>query len=578
MSIIHTTRSLTLILALLSTFLIACPSNSQLSMVAMQDGVRLATEVYLPKGGGDAFPTILLRSPYGRGESSQAKEYTKRGYAYVIQDVRGFGDSEGEHRVFYADGWREGFSDGADTVDWITRQPWCDGHVGTAGGSALGITQALLAPATDKVGSQSIDVAASQFYGDLAYQGGVWRKSMCEGWLAMLKLDTTESTWKQHTVLDDFWGYYDAEAKAPEVTAPAIHAGGWYDIFQQGTIDHFIARQNHGGPGAKGNQRLIMGPGAHGTYSKEAALRLPLLRAAAVRVSHHHQAFQDYWLKGRDNGIMDLPAVYYWTFGDDTSRDAPGMEWRVADTWPPFATQELALFLTQDGLLTALSPTAQEASRSFTYDPADPFPTYGGNNLLLPSGPFDQREVNEGRTDILTFATEPLTKPIEITGHVFVHLAISTNAPDTDFTAKLIDVYPAGDDREILVLDGIQRVKFRHGFEEPEPLLTSAEEIVSVEIDLWSTSWIFNTNHRIGLHVSSSNYPRFEKNPNSGDDWPTEDNLHAAHNTIHMSESHPSALILPMKPDEQEVRLATIMNPEDLRKARLERQAEEDAR
>jgi hypothetical protein len=187
------------------------------------------------------------------------------------------------------------------------------------------------------------------------------------------------------------------------------------------------------------------------------------------------------------------------------------------------------------------------------YDPAQPFPTHGGANLLLPAGPFDQRTVNEGRTDLLKFATAPLERPIEVTGRVRVVLYVSSDAPDTDFTAKLVDVFPAGDDREILMLDNIRRVKYRSGFEAPAPLLVSPDQVVTIEIDLWSISWIYNTGHRIGLQISSSNYPRFEKNPNTGDDFPKEDNLRVAHNMVHTGKNRPSALFLPLRdatPDE----------------------------
>jgi len=165
--------------------------------------------------------------------------------------------------------------------------------------------------------------------------------------------------------------------------------------------------------------------------------------------------------------------------------------------------------------------------------------------LTIPFGPFDQRKIGH-REDVLKFATEPLEKPIDITGHVRVRLYVSSDAPDTDSTAKLIDVYPDG--REILMLDGIQRLKLRHGFSKPDPLPPG--EIDEVEIDLWSISLIINKGHRIGLHVSSSNYPRFEVNPNNGDDFPSENNLAVAHNTIYMDKAHPSALILPLPAQE----------------------------
>ncbi|HIJ73253.1 MAG TPA: CocE/NonD family hydrolase [Candidatus Hydrogenedentes bacterium] len=519
----------------------------QTVMVEMTDGTKLATDYYVPEEGGPAFPVILARSTYGRALGMKDGErFNGGGYAFVIQDVRGMGASEGEKNVFYAEGWRESQHDGADTVAWIKAQEWCNGKIGTYGGSALGMTQVLLAPATRDVVFQFIEVAPSSWYGQVAYQGGVFRKSPMEGWLTLIGQPHVIDLYKSHPTCDAFWTYYNAESKAPDITAAALHVGGWYDIFQQGTINNFVSRQNNGGPGAKGNQKLIMKWSPHGpdvtpdyTHNEN---RFDL------RVSHQRDALLDAWLKGNTAAIADMPTVWYYTLGDDAP-GAPGMEWRTADGWPPFPTVDTPYFLGSDGRLTPDLTQAAAGSRSFTYDPANPFPTHGGANLLptLPSGPFDQRKGNEGRNDVLKFATEPLVQPVEATGRVRARLYVSSDAPDTDFTAKLIDVFPQGDEREILVLDNIQRVKYRNGFEEPAPLLTSADEVVEVEIDLWSISWVFNTGHQIGLQISSSNYPRFDKNPNTGDDFPSEDNLRVANNTVHSGKTHPSALLLPLR-------------------------------
>ena len=522
---------------------VAAPAGT--AMVEMRDGTKLTADYYFPAAGEAPFPAVVMRSTYGRGSDEFAAEYTNQGYAVVIQDVRGRGGSEGKDDAFYADGWRPNLQDGADTVAWVKTQDWCNGKIGTVGASALGITQALMAPATRLVACQYIEVAASTFYGQVSYQGGVFRKNLCEGWLEAQKIPHVIGLWKSHPSYDTFWTYYNAEAQAADVTAPGLHVGGWYDIFQLGTINTFLTRQYRGGPGAKGNQKLILKWSGHGKDMtpdlKHNENRFDL------RVSDFRHEFLAYWLKGEDNGIMDKPAVHYYVMGDDTDPDAPGMEWRTADTWPPFPTSETAFYLKEDGLLSAAGPGPAGKNATFTYDPVNPFPTHGGANLFMPYGPYDQRTANADRTDLLTFATAPLAEPIEVTGHVMARLYVSTDAPDTDFTAKLIDVYPAGDDREILVLDSVQRVKYRHGFEKPAPLLESADQVVEIEIDLWHISWIFNTAHRIGLHVSSSNYPRFEKNPNTGEDFPKEDNLRAARNTVHMGAAHPSALLLPVR-------------------------------
>lgn len=514
--------------------------------VAMPDGVELATDYYLPAEGGPAWPVIVARTPYARGIAMERVErYIKRGFACVMQDVRGTGHSKGDKNVFYADGWRPENQDGRNTIDWVRKQPWCNGRVATYGESAVGVTSVLLAPVTENLACQVIRVTPSNFYHNMAYQGGVWRKNLCEAWLLLLGLGQMIPYYKSHTTWDDFWAGYDVEAKAPEITAPGLHIGGWYDIFQQGTINNFVSRQNNGGPGAKGNQMLIMRWSAH-VHDDCPDFRFPENRRS-LDTGAIENRWYDYWLKGEQNGVIDEPRVRYYTYGDDRDPDAPGMEWRTADTWPPFATEATRFFLADGGGLAREVPV-RESFGQFAYDPANPHPTRGGANLFLAAGPWDQRVTREGRSDYLLFATAPLDEPLEATGAVTVELYVSTDAPDTDFTAKLLDIYPEGDSREILILDGIRRVKFRDGFDKPAPLLTSPDEIVRLTVELWSTSWVFNKGHRIGVQVSSSNYPRFEKNPNTGDNFPDGSNQRVANNRVHFGGAHASSLILPVRP------------------------------
>jgi len=510
-------------------------------MVPMRDGNRLETDIYLPSEEGP-FPVVLMRSTYGR-KLGNPESWTQRGYALVVQDVRGRGGSEGRDQAFYADGWRPKFMDGADTVAWIRSQPWCNGKIGSHGGSALGITQTLMAPATKGLTCQYIDSAASAFYGQLSYQGGVFRKKMCEGWLSLQKIPDVIDLWKSHPSYDPFWSYYNAEEVVERVSVPALHVGGWQDIFAKGTIQSFVTRQTSGGKGARGNQKLIMKWSPHGP-DVSPDFSWPKSRFD-VRVSHEVRRFFDYWLKGIENGVMDEPAVNYYAVGDDRDETAPGMEWRTGDSWPPCPTREMAYYLEPRRTMSLEKPRGKPDKASFHYDPEDPFPTHGGANLFLPSGPFDQRTVNAGRKDLLAFATKPLDKPLEIVGPLRTTLYVSTNCPDTDFTAKVVDIYPKGDEREILMIDGIQRVKYRDGYRKPCPLLESEEEVVRVEVDLWNLCWVVNRGHRLGLQVSSSNYPRFEKNPNTGEDFPKEgESYPVARNTIHMGPEHPSALWL----------------------------------
>lgn len=536
--------------ALLAVPLLLCgcaaqeaPTPTETLRLPMPDGVHLATDVYLP-GGGGPWPVVLARSTYGR--TIDAAEYLSRGYALVVQDVRGMGQSEGEKYVFHAEGWRPGRTDGADTVRWIHAQPWCDGKVGTWGGSALGITQTLLAPATDGIAAQYIDVAPGSLYHHCVYQGGVFRKNMLEGWLTMIGQPHLIAVYKSEPRYGEFWSYYDADARAEDITAPALFVGGWYDIFAQGTIEAYQAREQRGGEGARGRNMLIMKWSSHGPDVSPDYQFNPN-RTEDLRVSEVRRAFNQAHLKGDASALEKYPKVHYYVMGDDAP-GAPGSEWRTADAWPPYPTVATPFHLRADGTLSANDPGGHGAL-AYTFDPADPYPTLGGANLLpnLPSGPFDQRPHSATRTDLLKFATEPLDAPLEITGHMTVRLHVSSDAPDTDFTAKVIDIFPDG--REILLTDSIRRVKTRLGLDRNAPPLEGPDQVVELEIDLWSIAWIFNTGHRVGLHISSSNFPRFEINPNTGDEFPGEGVApRPARNQVHTGPAHPSALILPVRP------------------------------
>lgn len=511
--------------------------------VEMDDGVTLKTDVYRPVGDGPV-PVILIRSPYPkeimRGE---ADKYVSRGYAVVVQNVRGTGGSGGTFTGFLDDGW-SGNTDGADTLTWISRQRWCNGKIGTVGGSAAGNTQVQLAPATDRVACQVIEVAACDFYLDLAYPGGVWRTEQTDRWFEMFGEAgrAARATLREHPTKDAFWRGYDAAAMSASITAPALHIGSWYDIFKEGTLRSFMSRQYEGGPGARGKQRLIMKWSAHAEFLADLPFTFPE-NVFDVKISEHRARFFEYWLNGADNGIDKEPPVLYYVVGDDKDPDAPGMEWRTATRWPPFPPRTTPLYLGPDGLHE--EPPADPASRMYFFDPANPCPTVGGANLTIPSGPYDQRSLTE-RPDVLVFLGETLQAPLEVTGRVVVKLFVSTDAPDTDFSAKLVDVYPPGDDRQILVTDSIRRLKFRNGYQSAAPPLAEGE-VVSLEIDLGHISWIFNTGHRLGLHISSSNYPRFEVNPNTGDDVPIEGRRRTAKNSVHWGGEYRSELLLPTR-------------------------------
>lgn len=519
--------------------------------VPMTDGTELATDIYLPQGEGP-WPVILLRTTYGRYfpmEHFLRAGFIDKGYVGIIQDVRGMGNSGGEPHVFYADGWRPGLSDGADTVAWILTQPWCSGKVGTYGQSALGMAAMLLAPATHDVAAQVIYEAPASFYHHAAFQGGVFVKNLVEGWLTAMFQPHLIPIYKAEPSDAPFWEPYNTLSRIQDVTAPAIFYGGWYDIFQQGILDAFAAREANGGPGAKGKNYLIMNWSPHQSPPK-LAYRPKVKNEQPVSRSNLAHAFFDHYLKGVAGALDGIPKVQYFVIGDDTDLSAPGNEWRTAETWPPYPSAATPFYLQGDGMLSHTEPESVDAALAFTFDPANPYPTCGGANLFFntPIGPQDQRKCGEGREDVLKFATAPLSEPLEVAGRVTVRLYVSSDAPDTDFTAKLVDIYPEPDGREINVLDSVRRVKYRETLKHPLPPLTGPDQIVVLDIDLWSTCIVFNKGHRIGLHISSSNYPRFEINPNTGADYPEKDApMRIAHNQVHCDATHPSALLLPTR-------------------------------
>lgn len=511
--------------------------------VPMTDGTLLATDVYVPDGEGP-FPVVLVRSTYSRNQGMNS--YIEKGFAAVVQDIRGMGGSKGEAHVFYYDGWRPGVTDGADTVAWIKAQPWCNGKIGTVGASALAMTQMVLAPATHDIQAQYMQVPPSNFYYDVVYVGGVFRKNLVEGWLMGIAQPQTIKIYRDLPRYNEFWSYYNTVAAADKITAPALLVNGWYDIFSQGTIDSFVSREAHGGEGAKGNNYLIMSWRSHNDdKTKDYTLneKRNSLNASPIR-----DKFLSRYLLGDVSALDGVPKVHYYVMGADTP-DAPGNEWCTADCWPPLPTQETPFYLNAEGSLSESAPDGEDSWREFTYDPDDPYPTWGGANLLpnLVAGPYDQRKYSETREDVLKYASEPLEEPLEIVGKVKVRLFVSSDAPDTDFTAKLVDIFPDGDGREILMLDNIRRVKTRNGFEEAAPPLQGQEDVVEIEVDMWSIAWVFDKGHRIGLHISSSNYPRFDVNPNTGAEQPLPgEEMRVAHNRVHNGKIRASALLLPV--------------------------------
>lgn len=532
-------RILVLLVSLIALLSVVCGAaqSAKLSvMLPMRDEVKLATDVYLPEGEGP-WPVVLTRTPYNKDNfAGMASGILPKGYVLVAQDVRGRFASEGEDWLVFTHGAWGKHRDGFDTVEWIAKQTWCNGNVGTVGSSAGGIVQNMMAPSRPPhLTCQWVHVGSSSMYHQAMYQGGAFRKRMVEGWLAQNRFSPENlKIVRAHPEYDALWKGLDPEEVAPRVNAPAMFVGGWYDIFCQGTINSFVTIQNNGDEGARGKCKLVMGPWAHGRFGDLVYPNSQTPPEADV------WKWFDAWLKNDGKGAEKIPPVHYYVMGDPTDPDAPGNEWRTADAWPIPAVAT-PFYFRSDGALRREAPDEKEISRSYAYDPKKPVPTVGGANLLLPKGPKDQRKV-ESRPDVLLFSSQPLEQPLEVTGRVKAVLWASSSAPDTDFTAKLTDVYPDGG--SMLVLDGILRARYRNGFD--KSVLMEPGTVYQFEVDLWSTSIVFNRGHRIRVAISSSNSPRFEPNPNTGEHSGHGKKTAVAKNTIYLDASRPSHILLPV--------------------------------
>ncbi|MBX7166577.1 MAG: CocE/NonD family hydrolase [Pirellulales bacterium] len=510
------------------------------SMVTMTDGTRLAVDVYLPENRAAKLPAIFVSTPYNKsGVKGFADGFLSRGYALVVADIRGRFKSEGNDAIiFHHHGWAKNH-DGHDLLRWIAAQEWSNGRVGSYGGSAVGITQNMQAPgAPECLQAQYVEVAFSDMYSQCAYQGGCFRQCLLEGWLKATQMDPENlASFVAHPNKDAFWAELDPESQAARVNAPGVYVGGWYDIFVQGTINSFTSIQQQGEPGARGRCRLVLGPWAHGTFDE--LTYPPNSERRHVKAADHYRWF-DALLKDTDNGVAQDRPVHYYVMGDPTDKEAPGNYWRAAADWPPPA-EATAFFFHADGKLTRQPPTSAGTSRSYRYDPGNPVHTIGGQNLLIPKGPMDQRRIEE-REDVLLFTSDLLAEPLEVTGRITARLFVSSDCPDTDFTVKLCDVYPDG--RSMLVTDGILRARHRVSLAS-EDFLTPGE-VYELAVDLWSTSLVFARGHRLRVAVSSSNSPRFEPNPNTGHAFRADKEQRVATNTLHLAADRASHIELPI--------------------------------
>jgi uncharacterized protein len=525
-------------------------STNTTFLIPMRDGVKLATDIYLPDENG-SFPVVFYRTPYNKtSDYGNSLNFLDRGIASVVQDHRGCFASEGEYTIFGSDG-----RDANDTVEWMKKQSWFNGLYATYGGSARGLTQYQQVPHLDDLQFQYIVVATPNLFSHGLYQGGAIREMLIKPWLASIGHPDTyyqelfpvhlkSDPWTDDYIIDSWeWG---------NVTWPSIHLGGWYDIFNQGIVDGFMGYQYHGGTGGAGHAKLIMGPWTHHTFSRNAGeLLYPENAARDPRSYKAVQSLIDEKLLGINSiyGSFDeMPNVTYYIMGDVENYSDLWNRWATSEIWPVIHNN-LSLYLLEDNSL-GLEKSDDQLKYSYYYDPTNPLSTLGGANLSGYRGPYDQRSCEETRTDLIEF-NYTITEPLLISGRVWANLYITSNCTDTDFTVKLCDIYPDG--RKMLISDGIIRARFREGMESEKLLDGTNQTIYELYVDLWSTCYRFSPGHTLSITISSSNYPRFDANSNTGDAIvPFDENtsFFIANNSILVDSSHPSRIILPVPIEE----------------------------
>jgi len=545
--------------------------------VPMSDGVQLSTNVFRPDAP-DQFPVILIRTPYSNGDekNSDGHFFAERGYAVVIQDTRGRFESEGEFNPMFNESL-----DGYDAQEWAGTQPWSNGKIATTGGSYVGYTQWAPAPLANKHLVAMFPIVTFGDFHDVMYIGGAFQfhtfglwsiavsappEKMSElfqlDWSKLLKhlpLNTLDEEsagfeipflreWLKHPDYDDYWKPVSVRDRYEAIQVPIYNVAGWYDIFSKDSLTEFNnVRYSSSSQIARENQYIIIGPWTHGGPVKNGKIGdVEFGEDAFVDLRELQSRWFDYWLKGIDTGIKDEPPVRIFVMGENVWRDE--QEWPLARTQYTkhyFHSKGKANTLSGDGELTAETPK-DETPDSYVYDPDDPVPTMGGNNLLPPAGPNDQRPVEE-REDVLVYTGPELTDDVEVTGPISVELYAATTARDTDFTAKLVDVHPDG--RAINLCDGIIRGRYRESSKDPE--LLESGKVYKYTIDLTVTSNVFKKGHRMRVEISSSNFPRFDRNTNTGNTFAEDDQIVPATQTIYHDADHPSHILLPIIPERE---------------------------
>ncbi|MFP6583867.1 MAG: CocE/NonD family hydrolase [Candidatus Hydrogenedentota bacterium] len=513
-------------------------------IVPMRDGVMLGTNIYLPEGDGP-WPVVLTRTPYNmKRYNRRASRYLDEQIAFVTQDCRGKHTSDGVYEPYQDD-----MEDGYDIVEWIAEQSWSNGKVGMSGRSAMGICTNLAAAADPPhLVAGYIVTAPESLFNESYYMGGVFREHFRGNFMRLTGASDQIPSLKARVISDEKWKATDLIHHRHNIDIPMYNFGGWYDMFAKGAVNNFVALQYHGREGAKGNQKLWMGPWAHSPLHGD--LEYPDA-IGLDRGFDEEMRWFNYWLKGEQNGIMDEPAMTYHHIAS-ARKGAVSDKNRFFETdqWPP-VSKDTRFYLTSDNSLSTARPTNPESATSYTFDPANPIPTVGGANynnfprdFPIRVGPVDQREIPD-RQDYLRFTTPALEDDVTIQGRIEFELWASTDAVDTDFMVKLVDVYPDG--YEAIVLDTPIRTRYRDGREPGDIRMMTPGKPELMVIDLWNMSMTFEKGHKIAVHISSSNFPRFEVNPNTGE-APGSSKLKPkiAVNAVHHDAKYSSALVLPV--------------------------------
>lgn len=579
-------------------------------MVAMRDGVKLATDVYLPAGNAEKLPVILTRTPYNKdGGKSYGEFFAANGYVFVAQDTRGRYASEGVWHWMTDDG-----KDGADCAAWIAAQPWSNGKIGMVGTSYVGGTQHAMAlekvpqlttvipvDAVSNMGRQSMRNAGAfemRFWNWIMLNAGKGSnaaldpatqaelKEMADhrwDYLSLLPLRPGSTPLKlapeyehwliqamRHGKDDAFWAQNNLLADPSRYKdMPVYLVGGWYDSWAGNTAANFTALSKT----LKSDVYLIMGPWIHGAQGKSKHGQVDFGGGAAItdELAWRKEWF-DHWMKGIDNSVGKAAPfaskVRIFVMGTgDGSKTKDGMlnhggGWRDEKEWPLARAKPTSFYLHAYGLLSDVKQANGGGLVSYEFDPKNPVPTLGGNissgDGIMQQGAWDQRGGEKfwnwpkpiplsARPDVCVFETAPLGEDIEVTGEIEVKLWASSSAVDTDFTAKLIDVYPPSADWphgfDLNLTDGIVRARFRESLQEEK--LMEPGKVYPFTIKLYPTSNVFKKGHRIRVDISSSNFPRFDVNPNTGEPLQQHRRTVIATNTIYYGGEHPSHIVLP---------------------------------